>query len=57
MNNLLRTNLFVNIQYYFCFLEKTVYTQEGVLRGCAKFETSFENKNENCTTSKMVRDV
>ena len=39
------------------FLEKTVYTQEGVLRGCAKLDTSFESKSENCTTSKMVKDV
>ena len=37
--------------YY--FLEKSVYTQHGTLRGCAKLQGSF-NDEKNCTTTKNV---
>ena len=36
------------------FLEQTVYTQEGVLRGCANLTGSFQYKRENCAKSKKV---
>ena len=35
------------------FTEKSVFTQEGTLRGCAKISRSFSGKH-NCTKTKTV---
>ena len=37
------------------FLEQTVYTQEGVLRGCANLTGSFKDNRDNCAMSKKVK--
>ena len=42
--------------FFYNILEQTVYTQEGVLRGCANLTGSFEDNRENCTKSKKVRN-
>ena len=35
------------------FIERTVYTQEGTLRGCARLAGKFSD-TQNCTVTKRV---